>query len=362
MIDWPFFRAATLFFSLFLLLAVLFLLPLPLPHPLPLPPPHPHPPTHISYLFYLISPTVKEWGQKILWGICCCLCTGPIMTLIGIIFVVSAIKDERGDNVDKFNEGITTFMMTRPAWAARTFTSDSFGGNVLASLTSEPFEVEDSELLVWDALIYEATGTPAGFPTSLSTTAPSSVSIDFQEGGTTLSGAGAIAPNGVVVRSGSTTTSTSGSNTSPTPPPPPSPPMATWTILTRVCRKVGNGAAYGTGGPGCFASVEASNGAEYSTCGTVLDTANGPSACTNYNVQAHLRSDDDPVVLGFANDACGRSADDRRCSFGISRGTKLVIALIFLVIGITWTCCVYGGLYGVILYFQKRQATNAIGK
>lgn len=42
---------------------------------------------------------LKDWGEKVMCCICCCLCTGPILTIVGIILVVSAIKDKRGDNI-----------------------------------------------------------------------------------------------------------------------------------------------------------------------------------------------------------------------------------------------------------------------
>ena len=303
---------------------------------------------------------MKEWGWKILSWICCLLCTGPILTIIGVIFLVSAVKDERGDNVKKFNEGVAQFNAIRADWDARSFTADQMTPSALSTIETKEFAVEDSKLAAWTPLYYRVSAVPSTFPASASTTP---VAVDFTEAGSGTMATSSVAPNKMRTLSGSSTT-TSTTSSPPSPPPPPSPPRDQYYRLTKICRAIaegaGNGYKSGSGGVGCFSSLTGSTtneygaGLTYTSCGTVNQGQAAPAACSGGQVEATLRHEKDPIVLGFANGACGRNPSTERCSFGLSRTSKIVLGLIFLIIGISWTCCVYGGLYAVILYFQRR--------
>ena len=283
---------------------------------------------------------------------------------MGLIFLVAALKDSRGKRVDKFVVGMQEWQSQRATFAARTFVASDFS-NTMSAVTQEVVKVDDDSKIAYQPLFWRVSGRPNSFPSAgqTFTSPPSDVAIDFTESATVISGGGVVSPNYKRTISGTTTSSGSSTSRPPSPPSPPTPPKDQWYKMNLLCRQVadGSGSGYfaGDGGIGCYSSVDTDSygrvGAYYTACGSsVVQNSPSPSDCSSYSVDAQIRSQKDPVVAGFRNGACFSNGAPSRCSFGVKASTKAAIGLILLISGIAWTCCVYGGLYALVVYLQKR--------
>lgn len=329
----------------------------------------------------LLALVAQEWGRELRCCICCALCCGPILTLVGLIFLISAIKDTRGDNIKKFNTGVVAWNSAgRAAWdvlGATISMSVQGGANgsraLFVGTNVDPIRPPtDSKVTTYTPLLFvsPANAVPAGYPPQVangSLSSSATVQIDLYAGSNLLATGAVPLFNLVQTNLGTTSGSTqSTSSTSPSPPrpppPPPSPPSFRVDYASQICRVVESATNYGPG-TGCFAAFGSDFAAgvfDRSSCGIQVTTspANVVGCTALYSVSVTVRSSTDPLIVGFANRACGFSPK-AGCSFGLSRAAKITIGIILFGVGVCWTCCVYGGLYAVVVYFINK---NKAGK
>lgn len=55
---------------------------------------------------------VRHRGRGCVWGLCGCLCVGPILAIIGIVFLVKAGTDDRSGSVNAYNAAVNSWTGT----------------------------------------------------------------------------------------------------------------------------------------------------------------------------------------------------------------------------------------------------------
>jgi len=313
-----------------------------------------------------------DLGRNIIGCICCMMCIGPILILIGIIVLISAIKDSRGDKIKQYNAAVDKWTASaRAEFAAAQFVNNGASPpETLGTVTTgDILKDDDKDIKSYQALKYQSTtgfgayasgtvGTVGvqytsdiaasqdnGSPSSIAVTLPFS---SYRSTGTTgLSKSCTNSP---------TTTSSGSSDNRPLCSSVCAEDGGTWDanantchfyrVASRFCLKVAlSGSTWAAtatpgAGIGCLYKTQAGIKGDWGIATTQQSSPGTTVDPSRVNIM--IRSSADPYIL--ASELTKGTYD-----FGLSRAQKIVIGIILIVIGVVISCCVFGAIF----YFVK---------
>ncbi|KNC49787.1 uncharacterized protein AMSG_06066 [Thecamonas trahens ATCC 50062] len=316
-----------------------------------------------------------ETGRQIVGCICCCAIVGPILVLIGIIVLVSALKDTRGDKIKKYNAAVDKWnSQSRDELLAAQFTNTnsgaSGGAEVLGATTAvDVLRDDDKDLKSYEPLKYRTAG---GFSFASATLGTSDIvytaDISASQNGGPASTMSVGLTFGHYISRGQgslsrscqlTATSTSTGSSRPLCSQVCSDDGGQWDSTTSTCRfylrasdmclKVTLSGSSWTpasvpgSGFGCLYKNQGGTKGDWSI--SSYTSVSAGATITPSTVQLTIRSSDDPYIL--ASDLTNGSYD-----FGLTRAQKIVIGIVLIVIGCVWMCCVCGGVYAIYMCFM----------
>jgi len=327
---------------------------------------------------------MMDIGRHVVGCFCCMLCTPPIFLIIGLIFLLSATSNTRGDKIKEYNNAVDKWASSvRPVFDQATFTNQVAPpgqSQAFSQITSaDPLHDSDSKLHTY---------TPLRYQSASGTTAPATSSFTLQvgaqqQGGTANTLSASVRTEGVTTKSGSelsrscssSSTSSSSSSSSSNSNTPCSEVCnddgGSWDYSTRrctfrayltgICLKVAYSSAsqaYSVsskyGGQGCFPcgyySSFPSQGTNY-VCNAYevgqLSLSSSPPPANFEGVDIVVRSEDDPYIVAG-------NLTNGSMNFGLSRAAKIAIAIVFFAIGGSMCFCVYGGIYFFARWLRNR--------
>jgi len=290
------------------------------------------------------------FGRHVLGCVCCLLCTGPILLIVGVVLLASATHDGRTELISQYNNAVTAWNAERPNFEGAVFQYSSGGFSTkMGEMNTDP-ALKDSDLSkvsTYTPLKYVTQTTPVGLqeayinggsigtyattytlpysgltgncdPTTLSGT-NSCYNVCYNAGGTWY-------PNGRVCTF-------------------PIVPVVACVVVSKV-----NGIyqPFPTNGKsGCYpcALNSLSNYvcSDYDIIQYRIGTASG-----NYDIQPTVRDSLDPYVI-LARLTSGSM------NFGLSTKQKLATGAALIAIGGALVFVVYGGLYSFVKCMKRRQ-------
>jgi len=307
-------------------------------------------------------------GRHIIGCVCCLMCIGPILTIIGIVYLASATSDGRTALINQYNGAADYWTSTELAeFSGLAVTTVLAAGSTTLPAVTSGDNVNDAtaKLTPYNRMRYEASVDYGATPPA---------AFNFQIGGANVVPAGytltcsyqyvhasqmsCSTQNGQSNQCYTACANQGGVWNNPTL------ECAFLVGASRVCVKVSktgtswaaNTTFSSSDNGGCFPCAYAGNG------GTALSTTYG--FCTDYAVVQNViypnavscnriiptsvRNARDPWVL-LAKGSSGSM------SFGLTTGQKLAMGAAFLAIGGLLTLVVYGGLYSFIKCMVRRQ-------
>ena len=300
------------------------------------------------------------------------MCIGPILILIGVIVLISAIKDSRGDKIKQYNAAVDKWTASaRAEFAGAQFVNNGASPpETLGTVTTgDILKDDDKDIKSYQALKYQSTSGFGAYAAGTVGTVGVQYTSDIvasQNGGTgssmsvtlpfsTYRSAGTTGLSKSCTNSPTTTSSGSSDNR----------PLCsavcgedggTWDssgntchfyrVASRFCLKVAlSGTTWSPtttpgAGFGCLYKTQAGIKGDW---GVATTSRSSPgSAVEPSRVNIMIRSSADPYIL--ASELTKGTYD-----FGLSRAQKIIIGIILIVIGVVISCCVFGAIF----YFVK---------